>query len=156
MPGSTECLPPVCKLVATVSSALCRGPGPCAWKACQTHALASPKQNKLVRLGAGSRPRGELAVGIGLIGSVAKWFFGRSLATGFLTRIWRLLCSVAERWPVQPTSTPAPPSPQMCKFGNGSVGHAGCCFLGPSTGCQIGSQLGFQFVGSRLGSRLSF
>ena len=43
-----------------------------------------------------------------IIGSVAKWFFGRSLATGFLTGLRKLLCSVAERWPVQPTSTPAP------------------------------------------------
>ena len=47
---------------------------------------------------------------------MAKWFFGRSLATGFLTRIWRLLCSVAERWPVQPTSTPAPPSPKCASL----------------------------------------
>ena len=36
-------------------------------------------------------------------------------ATGFLTRLRRLRCSGAERWPVQPTSTPAPsPQPQMC------------------------------------------
>ena len=31
-------------IAAAVSSALCRGLGPCAWKACETHALASPKQ----------------------------------------------------------------------------------------------------------------
>ena len=37
---------PCTHLVAAVSSALCRGLGPCAWKACETHALASPKQKK--------------------------------------------------------------------------------------------------------------
>ena len=51
-------------------------------------------------------------------GSVAKWFFGRSLATGLLTRLRRLLCCFAERRPAQPTSTPAPPKKnvqlQMC------------------------------------------
>ena len=60
----------------------------------------------------------------GIIGSVAKWFFGRSLATGFLTRLRRLLCSAAERWPVQPTSTPAPsPPPAPCNLLRGAWGR---------------------------------
>ena len=42
----TRAPPPVpcTHIAAAVSSALCRGLGPCAWKACETHALASPKQ----------------------------------------------------------------------------------------------------------------
>ena len=56
-----------------------------------------------------------------VIGSVAKWIFWRSPATSFLTGPRRLLCSGTERWPVQPTSTPATPSPKMGKFGSGSV-----------------------------------
>ena len=50
---------------------------------------------------------------------------------------------------------PAPPAPNV-QLAKGSVGPAGCCILGPSTSCQLGSQLDFQIVGSRLGSRLSF
>ena len=57
---------------------------------------------------------------------MAKWFFGRSLATGFLTGLRRLLCSVAERWPVEPTSTPAPspPSPPAPKSADPARGAA--------------------------------